>query len=445
MKLFDQTLECIAIKSICASPSENVRALLLGSLDATHFHYEPCISSLRRLKKMASSRAKILSWSELLSDPALDEEMRDLLREEKAAVCKSQNRATSLIERLEEYRKIRGLYFMAKGITESLLKSSVDLETLLNETTNTLSGLRLSRDDSQIMFSLGKDGDAVHLAKTVLSEDVEVLFKTGFAEVDEKQGGLFCEGVLLLAATTSGGKSTLLQNLLYNIYTLNKVSVCNASLEMNEKKLARRHLSMLSKIPFWKYTKKALSREEKKTSFRKWKELHAFGEEHDITYSFVCPKRGISMTDLLTLVKPYNFKVVGVDYAGLLSGMDGDNQWRALSGALREAKIYSEETGSLVIVLAQLDDADDRIRYSKGMAEHADGVWTWNYAKAEVRETKRLPIKQKKGRDSDLLSFELKEEFEIMTISNLEGAGTTTQATEDIDLNEEVDFEAGAK
>ena len=63
--------------------------------------------------------------------------------------------------------------------------------------------------------------------------------------------------------------------------------------------------------------------------------------------------------------------MLGIDYVSLLDGVDEKDQWKALSAIVRQCKLFSAENHCLVIALDQLDSDDDRIRYSKGMLEHA--------------------------------------------------------------------------
>lgn len=350
----------------------------------------------------------------------MNEEYRDILRDTDTPVCKTVERAHRLMESLDKYRKTRALYYMAKDIIEELKKPEVEVDDILDGATDVITSARSKQDVGTLVHAIGKDANAIDLVDLALSEEDEPLIKTGLKDIDEKNGGVPGEGVLILAATTSGGKSTFLMNLLTNMYKLNKISVANVSLEMNEKKITRRLLSHLTRIPYWKFVKKKLSDEEKKQARRAWRKLHKYGEEYDAQYAFICPKHGVNITQLLTLVKPYNYKVLGIDYVSLLDGVDEKDQWKALSAIVRQCKLFSAENHCLVVVLAQLDSDDDRIRYSKGMLEHADAAWTWNYYKPEQRESKILPVRQLKARDQELFPFELKELFEVMSIENLD-------------------------
>ena len=451
MKLFSTTLEQIAIRSICSS-EEKVAALLLSSLDTSFFHYEPCKAAFERIRSVAKKRSVILEYTELLEDPALGEDFRDILREGDVRRCRSTVKAKRLISSLDKYRKARQLYEMAKNVIETLKKESVDVEALMDEVADVLTVARSREDIAELIHTLGKDGNALDLADEAMSVEDEVLLKTGYKEVDDKNGGVPSEGVMLLAATTSGGKSTLLMNLLMNMYKINKVSVANVSLEMNKNKLTRRMLSRMTRIPYWKYVKKALTKEERAASRKAWRRFHNYGEKYDCKHSLICPTHSVSITSLLTTLRPYGYRVIGIDYISLLEGVDDKDQWRILSSITREAKIFSAENKCLVILLAQLDADDERIRYSKGILEHVDAAWTWNYYKPEVKETKTLPIKQVKARDAMLYPFELREDFETMSVLNMdEDSAPSSQdpaqsgQTDKLDLNSEPEmtYEAG--
>lgn len=430
MKLFSTSLELKAIKSMAVSHGDGskvdvnkatlVSSFLMASMDESFFHYEPCKAAFNRLITVSRKRSKIISFDDLIEDPALNEEYRDILREFKKKPARTQDAARDLLDQLDTYRKTRHLYYMSKNVIDKLKEPEVDVDALLDETTDRLSHTRSRESMVDALVTIGHQANAEDLADEAMSPEDEVLLKSGFTEFDARNGGLPSEGVMLLAATTSGGKSVTRMNLMHNIYKLNAVSVCTVSLEMNAKKETRRMLSRLTGIPFWKFNKKRLKADEKEFARKKWKSFHKFGVKNECSYSLLCPTRGLSIQQLLMLVKPYGFKAIAIDYIGLLEGVDGADQWKVLSSVTRECKVFSAENKCLVILLAQLDSEDDRIRYSKGILEHADNAWIWNYSKQEQRDLKTLPIKQLKARDQELFPFDLKEHFEIMTVLNPE-------------------------
>lgn len=428
MKLYSQQLELKAIKSMAVAHGDGSKidinksslasAFLLASMDESFFHYPPCKAAFNRIVTVSKKRSKIISYDDLIEDPALNEEYRDILREFKKKPARTDEQAKELLESLDNYRKTRHLYYMAKNVIDTLQEAEVDIDALLDDTTDRITQTRSRESMADLVLTIGKDANAYDLAEQAMSPEDEILLKSGFTEFDTRNGGLPDEGVMLLAATTSGGKSVTRMNLMKNIYQLNAVSVGTVSLEMNAKKETRRMLSNLTGIPFWKFNKKRLNKEEKEIARKAWKKFHKFGIKNDCSYSLLCPTRGLSIQQTLMLVKPYKWKVLAIDYIGLLEGTDSADQWKVLSSITRECKVFSAENHCLVILLAQLDSEDDRIRYSKGILEHADNAWIWNYSKQEQRDLKTLPIKQLKARDQELFGFDLKEHFEIMTVLN---------------------------
>lgn len=462
MKLFSQNLELKALRTLAAGgsfePGEEIKtsskrqeigSLLFSRLDESFFHTEPCRAAYKRLLIVADKRAKILSYDELCEDPALDEDFREVLRENAKSRCKSRQEAKDLAEHLNLYRKKRIFFESAKTTLEMLKGSSVDVEELARYNMEMTVKGNTDRDSSTKILTIGKDANAKDLALRALDEKQGKLLKSGFTEYDTRNGGLPDEGVMILASTTSGGKSTLRLNLCKNLYMLNMVDVITISLEMSDVKETRRLLSCLSGLDFWKFTKKVLKKSEREEALAQFKSFHKFGRKNNCKYSIFCPTQSIGARQLFMMLRPYRFKVVAIDYVSLLEGVDENDQWKALSKVVRLAKIFSTETNCLVIILAQLDSDDSRIRYAKGMLEHADVCWIWNYSKQEQRDLHELPIEQRKARDQELFPFVLQEEFFRMRVVNMPGKSSADEEKEEkehtSDLDKNDDANLGSK
>ena len=440
IKLYSQILELRALASIArkgvgiegrdlpANQINGISSYLLANLDEAHFHYEPTKSAFKRLLTIAKKRSTILSYDDLMEDPALDEEFRDILREGRRSPARDQETASSIFSTLDKYKKTRALYAMSKTIIEALKEPKIDVDALTDRVTDTLTQIRSREMTADQVRVIGKDANALSLIDEALNMEDENLYKTGFSEFDEKNGGLPSEGVFIMAATTSGGKSALRMNLMKNLYLLNKISVATVSLEMNAKKETRRLLSALSGIEYWKFVRKILSEEERDQAKLEWRKLHRFGKKHDCRYALLCPTRGLSIQQLLTLMKPYKYQALAIDYISLLDDGGQKDQWKLLSDITRECKIFSQENNCLIVLLAQLDSDDDRIRYSKGILENADNAWVWNYSKQEQRDLHQLPIKQLKARDQELFPFDLRENFGCMQVLNVDEGNDQTPA-----------------
>jgi hypothetical protein len=438
MKLFSQTLELRAIRSIAvrngfqddegttAQLMTNQRVMassaILSSVDESFFHYEPCKAAYKRIRKVAETRSRILGYDDLLEDPTLDEEFRDVLREDKKKSAKSIKEAEALVEQLDHYRKARIVYDGSKKAIEALKGSKVDTEELIEDLAGAVAQARSKEMLADKFHTLGKDGNAAGLLDRVLDPSTEKLYKTGYTEFDNRNGGVPTEGVWILAGTTSGGKSVLRMNLCDYMYRNNNLDVLTVSMEMNEEKEYRRLVSAISGVPLWKIAKGQLDDKDRETIRIAWKKFHKHGKKNNCRYTVFSPTRGLTAEQCFMLIKPFGYRVVAIDYVSLFEGVDVADQWKTLSAIARQAKIFSAENKCLVILLAQLDSDDDRIRYSKGMLEHADACWTWNYSKPEQRELHEIPIQQRKARDQELFPFPLKEEFHIMRVSNPDNA-----------------------
>ncbi len=343
----------------------------MSVLDVQCFHYEPCAAAYARIATMAKKRGMLLSFSDLVEDPALSEDFRDILRDSKRTYAKTMESAKSLVDILEKYRKTRALYHMAKDIHLALKGTEVDIDKMLDEASEKLAKARSGDSLTQLVRIIGKDANALNMVNEALDLTDDIMLKTGFDEFDTRNGGLPAEGVHIVAATTSGGKSVMGMNLAKNMYKINKVSVATCSLEMNDKKQTRRFLSSETGIELAKFNHKTLTAEERKQCRIAWKKFHRYGEENDCRYAIMSPSHAVNAQQVLMTLKPFGFKVIVIDYVGLLETNDKD-QWKALGEVVRQCKIFSMANHCLIVVLAQLDSEDDHIRYSKGMLEHAD-------------------------------------------------------------------------
>lgn len=428
MKLASATLEQTALRSICDAETESLRAQIFSAVTEEWFWDDACKAAYSRVKTVAKKRCHFMSWAELLEDPALSEDFRDILREAQPRRVKTEDRATRLIGALDDYRKTRAMYQMFKNGMETLKGDSVDVDRLLETVTDTLTSVKSNQELKSLLAVVGdgvEDDAAMEIAREALDEDAEKLLLSGYTDIDDRDkgcGGLPSEGVLLLGATTSGGKSTFLMNLLVNMYRLNKISVSMVSLEMNLGKNTRRIMSRLTKIPYRKFVNKALTADERKRALDAWGKFQKFGKKHGAKFAMLCPDHSVSAENVLDIVRPLGFGVIGIDYVSLLEGVDTDNQARILSSIVRQCKIFSSKNHCLVVLLVQLDSDSGKIRYSRGMLEHADFALVWKYDNPEVRDTRVLPINIAKARDANLLQFDLSEQFDIMTIANMDEA-----------------------
>lgn len=434
MLLYSQTAEFRAIKTITSSNiPEEIRSQWLGQLGKEFFHYEPCLRAYQRIDTLARKRFSIIGFKALIEDPSLDEDMRDILANMSERPCKNKRAWRETFEILDRYRKIRIIYHAASETLSRMEESEVDIDTLMEENAKALAKAHSKGAEEEFILTFGKNKTSDGVIEDILNGKIIPRIPTGIKEYDDRSGGFPESGVIIIAATTSGGKSTVAMNVSKHMYLANNLSVLRVTLEMQELQETQRLFSHLTKIPLRKFTQNKLTMADKALIKRKYKAFTDHGEKHDIAYSTLSPKGGMTMDDVLRTAKPFGYKVLVVDYIGLLDGTDGEDQWRALNAAARVAKNYSRETGTLVILLAQLDDTTDKLRYARGIKEHADVMWQWNYTKPEQRESRLIPVIVSKDRDAELYAFDLAERFDIMTVLSGESAPEEDSTKDDVE------------
>lgn len=420
MQIHSQTAELRALLTVTSKKiPEEQRTLWLGKLNKDHFHTPVMRQAFDRITTLARKRFQIVSWKSLVEDPSLDEDIREILAETKEKACAKRSQMRDTVDTLEEFRKIRVMRDVANTIYESLEGTSVDADKLLNTVTQQFTKATAAKHQDVSFLRFGKDANSREITERICRNETSPRIKTGLKAYDDANGGFPDTGVVFLAATTSGGKSAVAMNIALQMFIKQHLSVFRVSLEMQEIQETQRMYSHLTGIPLKRFKHGQLTAEDNRKIFAIEKMLAKHGEKYGIHQTIHCPKGGLSMEETLQLAKPFGYKIIVIDYIGLLNEDTGKDQWKSLMDAARIAKNYTQETGALVILLAQLDDEKESMRYSKGMKEHADVVIQWNYTRPESREVRLIPMFVSKDRDGETnFGFDLEERFDIMTVYN---------------------------
>lgn len=424
MELFSLALEIKAIRTVTSPDIKKAhRVSMLGRLTPDMFSSEVTKKAYKRISRLLESRAMVLDWEDLLEDPNLNADYRDELRSSEEAPAKSMKGFERILEPLMRYRKRRTIMQVGRSIAKDLEgdEEEFDEDTYLLTLADKLNQAKGGSSNERVHSFGGKKSNALKLAKKVLNSPAEILYKTGYKAYDDKNAGLPTTGVVILGASTSGGKSVFSMNLADRMSRANGIHCLKITLEMTEEQEMNRMLAMISGVEFWKIKQNKLSTKEKKQVFKAAKLYDKQMRKNKGRNSFVSPDRGMSIDDVLYMATAYNAEVTVLDYVGLLEGVDDGDQWKNLGSVVRRAKVQTQQSGKLIIILVQLDSETGKIRYSRAMQEHADVVWIWNYSDPEVRETGVLPIQVTKARDGELFEMPLKENFKQMQV--LDGDG----------------------
>lgn len=210
-------------------------------------------------------------------------------------------------------------------------------------------------------------------------------------------------------------------------------SVAYVPLEMTEHESSARLMSNLSKVPMSKILQKKLAPGEKKAIKKSYMDYVTSLKKSGNRFTIFSPEEDLTAEEILLLLKPYNHKVIVIDYISLLKGVDGEDSWQQLGKVARMCKIYAKNNNVIIILLVQINK-EGEVRYSKALVEHANNALFF-VATDETREAGVLNIKQVKSRNQAMFDFQLANDPETMTISDIDSSysNRSQENTDDAD------------
>lgn len=385
---------------------------LLGVLEPAHFMFPATQTAFKRYLKLISTKNVHLDWHSLCEDPAIDSSHREFLsafKPDRHTVRKVN--VDQLLATLEKYRAGRSLISLV-NFTSEALSGEFEPDELFDQIADKLAKAR-TKTGEQNIYHFGTGNNTSAIVKEILDQDAEVpVTPTGFVAYDSYSGGYPKCGVVVLAATSSSGKSAMANQLALNMQDSGR-DVLKVSLEMPIDQETIRFLANKSGVPALKIKNKKLSPEELKKVKKAYKKLVLASKKIRNRLSVIAPEDDMSMRQVLMQAKPFGYDVIIVDYISLLAESPGVEQWKHLSDVARVAKQFTMTNNCLIILLAQLDEDSAKVRYSRAIKEHADILWKWDVKDAE-REAGKFTVFQEKGRNEGVLSFEVDVDFPTM-------------------------------
>lgn len=417
MKLVNSQLELKAIKTLC-SGKEKISGDLLAGLTVESFYYEPTKESFRQILKAVQSNGSIPDWDAVCSDPAISSKNRRILKAYDGSPIRNTEKAASVKKGLERFRQLRGLAAMGEKIYEIPESEKVDVDELLEELSDDLLKVRSRIDAKSQMFHTGKGNNSTQVIKELLYGKRKKVVPTGFKAFDDKNGGFLEGSLVVIAANSGGGKSALANQLGINFTTMALEDTCILPFEMTTPQMWARTSGVLTGLDVNSIQQQRLTDSEKHLIKKKYKQFAKTLKKNNTRHTIFSPEEDMTIEEVLFMLKPYNYKVIIVDYIGLLKGADGDDQVKELGRIARFAKVYAKNTGSIVILLAQLSD-EGQVKYARAIKEHANNLWTWHMNDDEA-EVSILDIKQQKARNQLRFNFQLQSHNSSMRITDVD-------------------------
>lgn len=417
MLLLDEGLEFRALRTMCDA-QKKISSIALSSLDESYFGSEGTKEAFNRVMSFIRTKGKAPKYIDLCSDPSISEDTREeLVENKKKKVVKTVEDIKTLIEQLAKYRKARILFYNAENTLNKLQDSKLDIDKLIESNSESIAQSRAHLTLDREPLNIGTGGNSKKLLEEILSNVKADVIPTGFDAFDRKNGGFFRGSLIVIAANTGGGKSTMGNQLMMNMAERG-FDATLIPLEMTEKESMGRVLANVSQIPVTKFLFDKLTKKETKKVRKDYIKWQKKLKKNKSRYTIFEPEDDMTVEELLMARHPYGDEVILIDYISLLKGVDGDDSWQQLGKVARFCKVYARTHNIVIVLLAQLSD-EGALRYSKAIAEHANNAWFWTYTD-ENDETGIIDIRQAKARNQRPFPFQLACDFETMRITDVD-------------------------
>lgn len=248
----------------------------------------------------------------------------------------------------------RNLTKAGEAIANLAYKSDEDVQAILSQAEANLYSVSESSQQGDMESLESLLGDAFE-KMTYLHQHKDKLrgVQTGFKDLDKMTAGLQKSDLIILAARPAMGKSTLAQNIAFNVAMREKKTVLFFSLEMSNAQVVDRMISEASGVDSWNIRTGNLTQED----FSKISD--AMGEMSEIPIKFE-DKPGMTVLEMKVKAQREAHKaplgLIIVDYLQLMSGSKnyGDNRVQEISEISRGLKLIARELDVPVIALSQL-------------------------------------------------------------------------------------------
>jgi replicative DNA helicase len=423
MQIFDTNIETQVVFTICDSQNRN---LVLSKINEDYFGSDSAKEIYRRIHVLLQAGKAVPSSQVLKNDQALSDPARALLTNPNAVALQSPDDIEMSLGALNKYRKARILLQTVNHAIESLKEKDPDVDAVVSVMENSLANCHSGSSKPEMIHITEANLDRlVSDLQRELDTPLEDMIPTGFREFDKKTGGFRKKNVITLASVSGGGKSAMMSQMAVNQYRMG-FNVCIVSYEMDEIEIKYRMLTNISAIDHTSINLKRLNSQAKATILKKWEEfIRGMGIKNRLT--IWCPTRELNIPEIAIELKPMGYDIVYIDYISLLKSDPKKQNWETLGDHARSAKLVANNLGAAIVLLAQYDGKEEKIRYSQAIVNNSNFVWAWD-VNDQVRESGIIEVKQLKARAAEVYSFLLQRDMKYMIFRDFLGPPPPTSA-----------------
>jgi hypothetical protein len=413
VKTVSPKAELAVLRGMCHRKKQ-ISGALISSVDDTYFYSDESLELYSAIRRHMRDEGEAPSYRLLLEDPEISNEAREHMRDAQPTIQTSVDAARA-VKTLNKYRQARGLYNLAANIDAKLNNSSrLDIDSLLDETAQGLSTVRMKRSTQDAFVHFGKNNNSNALVKSILYEDnSDETIPTGIKAFDDGAGGFARGALVTIGANSGGGKSTVASALAVNMAAMG-YKVLIVPLEMSKREMTARIMANVTNTDLTKILQQRLAEGERELVYKRYRNWVKKVKAKGGRYTIFRPDEDMDIEEVVAAISAYECDVVIIDYISLLKGVDGDDQWLRLGSVARYAKINAEIENRVNILLCQVDDAG-KIRYARAISEHSANSWIW-IATDETKETGVTRVEQPKSRNSKKFPFYIKIVYNTMRV-----------------------------
>lgn len=419
VKMYSAELEKRAIAALCKSPSALARQALTTGLTKKHFLSDVGLEAYDRYMVMWKKKARPMTWRELTEDPGVSAKTRAALKAYKGTLPKTSKSAKSLLSSLDGYRKLRSLNAMARTISEKLQEDSIDVDSMIDEVVKGVTSLHSATVNVDILRIGGKNDSGYKALEMLLKGNFDTFLPTGFKAFDDRNHGVLWGSLLTIAGPSGQGKSAVVLGLAHN-FAEQGVRTLFAGLEMSNVNNLQRRMAKVSGIPLTKLLnpKKSMTLKDKEKARLAYKRMKAKIDKVKGCIDYYSSDEDLRLETILSFAKTGGYRVVIIDYIGLLSGTDGDDQVKALGRIARQCKVWAGANNAIVVLAAQLKEDGSGVAYSSAIKQHSPNLWMFNRTPQDI-ELGIIRIVTPKSRMQEPMTLELRFDGAVMDVRDL--------------------------
>ena len=258
---------------------------------------------------------------------------------------------------VKEKSFLRSLIRVTENITNQCYGDSTDITELINDTEKSIMDVvqgRTTAEDFTPISQIALDTLESIQSAAMSTGDVTGI-STGFRDLDYRTAGLQPSDLILIAARPSMGKTAFALNIAEYVAMVNKIPTAIFSLEMSKIQLAKRLISMNSKVDSQHIRTGTLEDDE-------WAKITESSIILGESALVIDDTANISIQELRSKCRKIkmekgNLGLIIIDYLQLMSGGNGNkniSRQQEISDISRSLKGLARELNCPVIALSQL-------------------------------------------------------------------------------------------